>query len=230
MMTKKRDAGPSIAPLQLRLFRLRELASKVIATKFEPDAEGAPVLASGERKFLSVALSRIGHGVDANEVLGVKAKRGERRKPKDGTPIEGRLSPLRLRQSNLRDMAINMALPRLKPRRKGGLALSNYERVFLVLALDRIGRGAEANAALGVKARRGERRSLKEAAKAEKIRFAMSFIAAATTIKQPAMSLEEAIDSAAAFFGYDEDSLRTYWHSHLKMRSSSFERPLTSRP
>jgi hypothetical protein len=119
MMTKKRDAGPSIAPLQLRLFRLRELASKVIATKFEPDAEGAPVLASGERKFLSVALSRIGHGVDANEVLGVKAKRGERRKPKDGTPIEGRLSPLRLRQSNLRDMAINMALSRLKPRRKG---------------------------------------------------------------------------------------------------------------
>jgi hypothetical protein len=69
-------------------------------------------------------------------------------------------------------------LSRLKPRRKGGLVLSEHERVFLVLALDRIGRGAEANTALRVMAKVGERRSLEEAAKADKIHFAMSFIAA----------------------------------------------------
>ena len=166
-MTRKKIEDPRISPLQKQLFRLREMALKVVSTKFEPDQEGAPFLTNREREFLAVALWRTGHGVGINEAFGVKATRGERRKLKDRAHIEDRpLSPLQLRLSELRDMALHMALSRLKARRKGGrLVLSDQERDFLAVALDSIGHGAMGNAAFFVKAKRGERRSLKEAAK-----------------------------------------------------------------
>lgn len=230
-MTMKKIADPPIAPLQLRLFKLRELAPKVISTKFEPDQKGALVLTIPERNFLAVALWRTGHGVDANEAFGVKVKRGERRKitAKANVVNDHLQSPLRLRQSMLRRMALNLVLPRLRARRMGGLVLSEHERDFLALALDSIGHGAEAKAAFGVKAKRGERKSPKVAAKTDRIRFAMSFIAAATTTRKP-ISLKEAIESAADRFRFEVDSLRTYWGSRPELRSPSFERPITSLP
>ena len=236
-MTKRKIAYARIAPIQPRLFKFREMALKVISTKFEPDEEGAPVPTNAERDFLAVALWRIGRGVDANEAFGVKANRGERRKVKAEANVDDRLqSPLRSRLLMIRRMAFNLVLSRPRARRTGGLVLSEDERDFLALALDSIGHGAEAKAAFGVKAKRGERRSPKEAAKADRIRFAMSFIAAATTTevtefftRQP-ISLKEAMESAAARFRFDVDSLRTYWGSHPELRSPSFERPITSLP
>jgi hypothetical protein len=79
-MTRKKIADPLISPLQIKLFRLREMALKVVSTKFEPDQKGGPFLTNPEREFLAVALWRTGHGVDINEAFGVKATRGEHRK------------------------------------------------------------------------------------------------------------------------------------------------------
>ena len=236
-MTKKRS-DPRIFSLQIKLFRLREMALKVVSTKFEPDQEGAPFLTNHERELLAVALWRTGRGVDPNEAFGVKATRGERRKLNDRAQIEDRLlSPLQRRLSELRDMALNMASSRLKARWEGGLVfLSERERDFLAAALDSIGQGAMANEAFRVKAKRGERRTLKEAAKSDNIRFAMSWIAEKKTTEEneyftrPGIPLKDAFAAAAENFMYEEQWLRAYWFSHPEVDWSSFDRPITSLP
>ena len=82
-------------------------------------------------------------------------------------------------------MALHIVLSRLKARWEGGLVfLSERERDFLAAALDSIGHGAMANEAFRVKAKRGERRTLKEAAKSDNIRFAMSWIAKKITTEE----------------------------------------------
>jgi hypothetical protein len=236
-MTRKKIADPLISPLQIKLFRLREMALKVVSTKFEPDQKGGPFLTNPEREFLAVALWRTGHGVDINEAFGVKATRGEHRKLNDRAHIEDRLlSPLRRRLSKLRDMALNIVSSRLKARRKGGLVLSEHERDFLAVALDSIGHGAMANEAFGVKATRGERRTLKEAAKSDNIRFVMSWIAQKITTEENeyftrrGISVKDALAAAAENFRYEDWSLRTYWFNHPELHSSSFDRPITSLP
>jgi hypothetical protein len=67
-----------------------------------------------------------------------------------------------------RQMALNLVSTRLKAEKKGGLVLTEDERIFLVDALWRIGRGEDANEVLGTKAKRGERRSVGEAEKSDR--------------------------------------------------------------
>jgi hypothetical protein len=139
-------------------------------------------------------------------------------------------SRLELAQYRLRKLAVDL---------EDGVAVSASERSFLVAALKQIGRGDDANVVLGVTARRGERKTAAQAAKRDKIRFAMSIIAALIEPREeggPGMSLEEAIASAAetrpgeARFGLSEETLRTYWGNHPEWRSPAFPRPIASLP
>jgi hypothetical protein len=70
-MTKRKPTahGP-YSPLEQRLYGLRKIAD---------DMENGIELSAEERKFLCDALKRIGKGEDANIVLGVNAKRGQRK-------------------------------------------------------------------------------------------------------------------------------------------------------
>jgi hypothetical protein len=143
---------------------------------------------------------------------------------------DGPYSRLELAQYRLRKIAVDLL---------HGPALSSDDRDFLIGAIWGIGKGDDANFMLGVKAKRGERKTPEQVAKRDKMRFALSWIAAAI---RPAeneglgMSLDEAIESAAKKkrgkfkFGLSEDTLRTYWKSHPKWHSPSFPRPLSSLP
>jgi hypothetical protein len=242
-MTRRKNTEGGPLRLQLRLLRLRTMALKLVRSRLSAIDEGGFVLNESERDFLTVALSRIGQGEDPAVVLEVKGKRGERRTIKEvatrGKNVGGDLSPLQLSLDSLRRMALNLASTKLSPSEEGGLVLSESERDFLAVALSRIGQGEDPTVVLGVKAKRGERRSIKEAAKSDKIRFAMSWIAKVTSattedekeyFTRPAISLNDAFSRAAQHFGYDEDSLRTYWFSHPELHSPSFDRPITSLP
>jgi hypothetical protein len=70
MTERKRTQEGSYSRLELAQYRIRKIA-KVIE-------DGAP-LPPDDLKFLVEALWRIGKGEDANEILQVKAKRGERK-------------------------------------------------------------------------------------------------------------------------------------------------------
>lgn len=157
---------------------------------------------------------------------GLDAKAMTKRKNADADQC----SRLDLAQYRLRKLAADM---------ENGVALPASELNFLIAALKRIGRGDDANVALGVKARRGERRTAEQVAKRDKIRFALGWIASA--IQPPedgglGMSLEEAIASAAetqrgeATFSLSEETLRTYWGNHREWRSPTFPRPIASLP
>jgi hypothetical protein len=128
---------------------------------------------------------------------------------------ESRLAPLQLRLFRLREMAPRLLLEDARPK-----ALTTREREFLAVAISRIGEGFDANVAFGVKARRGERKSPKEAQKSDHIRFAMSFIAKITKTEKnkhfmrPGVGLNDAIAAAAERFKLEEETLRTYWFSH----------------
>jgi hypothetical protein len=74
---------------------------------------------------------------------------------------------------------------------------------ILAQALRKIGTGEDANLVLGVKARRGERRTKASALKAEKLRFVMGWIASAiapTNEDGLGLSLNDAFDKAAKGF------------------------------
>jgi hypothetical protein len=141
------------------------------------------------------------------------------------------LAPLQLRLFRLREMAPRLLLADTHPD-----ALTTPEREFLAVALSRTGDGFDANVAFGVKARRGERKSPKEAQKSDHIRFAMSFIAKITTtetnkyLMRPGVGLDDAIAAAAERFKLGEETLRTYWFNHPELHSPSFDRPITSLP
>ena len=89
---------------------------------------------------------------------------------------------------------------------------------------------------LDVKAKRGERKTSDQATKREKLAFVISYVTAQTTpevteyFTRPAMPLADAIASAAEFFGLDQDTVRTCWRSYSELRSSSFDRPISSLP
>jgi hypothetical protein len=240
-MTKRKNIEDGSSPLQLRLFRLRWMALNLESTELSPDEEGGLVPSQAEREDVVLALRRIGHGEDPTVVLGIKAKRGQRRKLKEAATMKkgiggGPLSPLQLRLADLQQMALNFALAKLSPSEEGGRVLSEAERSFLTLALWDIGDGQDPAVVLRVKAKRGERRSLREAAKSDNIRFAMSWVAAVTKTERrkyftrPGIPLDDAFAAAAEHFGYEEESLRTLWFSRPELRSRSFNRPITSLP
>jgi hypothetical protein len=76
-MTKRKqlEGGP-YSPLERAQWRLRRLAM---------DLETGVAPPSGELKFLISSLRRIGEGEDANAVLNVKAKRGQRKTKAEAT-------------------------------------------------------------------------------------------------------------------------------------------------
>jgi hypothetical protein len=197
-----------------------------------PDAR-RNALATSEREFLSNAISGVGEGEDANLAFGVTAERGERKTRKERRMTKrnngenGRLSFLHQRLCRLRYLALKL---------KAGDELGTNEREFLAVVLSRIGDGEDANLVLGVKAERGERRSPREAAKSDRFRFALSWIAAITTPEEneyffrPGVSLRDAFARASKFFRVKEGTLRTHWYGHREFRSPSFDRPITSLP
>jgi len=71
MPVKKRNPGAKPSQLQLNFYRLRRIAI---------DLEDNVSLTKEDRSFLVKAFLDINRGIDANEALGVKAKRGERKK------------------------------------------------------------------------------------------------------------------------------------------------------
>jgi len=145
-----------------------------------------------------------------------------RKKQSDSGPY----STLELSQFRLRLIARNL---------EHGNNLSDEERAFLVDALLKIGAGADANAVLEVQAKRRQRKTSKQAAKADRKRFALAFIASAIRPRSEGgsgLSLCEAIERAAenkpgeANFGLSEDSLRTLWHSHPELQKPNFAAPI----
>jgi hypothetical protein len=143
---------------------------------------------------------------------------------------DGPYSRLEMAQYRLRNIAVDLL---------DGAALSSDDRNFLVGAFWGIGKGDDANVMLGVKAKRGERKTPEQLAKRDKIRFALSWIAAAIRPAENGglgMSLDEAIASVAKkkrgkfILGLSGDTLRTYWKSHPEWHSPSLPRPLSSLP
>ena len=140
---------------------------------------------------------------------------------------EGTYSRLELAQYRLRRIAKDL---------EDGAPLPFGELKFLVEALRRSASGEDANSALGVKGKRGERRTPEQKAKRDKLHFVMSLVTALTTAEvtedftRPAMSLEDAFAAAAKAFSLDEETVRTSWHSNAELRSATFDRPISSFP
>jgi hypothetical protein len=136
---------------------------------------------------------------------------------------DGHYSQLELNQYRLRKIALDLF---------NGVAL-RADREFLIGALWGIGNGDDANEILGVKAKRGERRTAEHVAKRDRIRFVLSWVAGVirpTEEDGKGLALDEALAAAAENFGLNEDTVRTWWHSHPKLRSPSFDRPISSLP
>jgi hypothetical protein len=140
------------------------------------------------------------------------------------TTDDGPYSRLEMAQYRLRKIAVDL---------RDGAALSSDDRNFLIGALWGIGNGDDANVILGVKAKRGQRKTADETSKRDRMRIVIGWIAAAV---QPAesggrgLSVDDAIASAAEAFRLPEDTLRTYWKSHPEWHSPSFPRPISSLP
>ena len=137
---------------------------------------------------------------------------------------------LQLNQYRLRVLAMELEF---------GRELSVPDTIFLFKALRKIGEGADANEALGVKARKGERKNPRNTAKANHARFALSFIAVLIAPEVDGgfgMDLKEAIDHAAekfkneARFGYTTETLTHYWDNHPEWRTRHFPRPIETLP
>jgi hypothetical protein len=142
-----------------------------------------------------------------------------KRKQLEGGPY----SRLELAQWRLRKLAADL---------ENGVALPSGELKFLISSLRRIGDGEDANAVLNVKAKRGPRKTKAEAARRDKVQFAISWIAAAITPKPEGLglTLNEAIEKAAKAFRLCYDTLKTHWGNHRELRTSSFPRPSSSLP
>ena len=142
----------------------------------------------------------------------------------------GEYTPLQLNQYRLRKIAMD-----LEYRKK----LSICDTNFLIHALRQIGEGQDANEALGVKVRKGERKNPANTAKANYPRFALSYIATLIAPKSEDgcdMTLEDAIEYAAKSFkgnpkfGYSAETLTHYWNNHPEWRGRDFPRPIETLP
>ena len=137
---------------------------------------------------------------------------------------------LQFNQYRLRKIAMDLEFCR---------KLSIPDTEFLIKALRKIGEGGDANEALLVKARKGERRSPSNTAKAANVRFALSFVAlliAPVADGGFGMDLQDAIEETAAKFknepnfGYTEATLTHYWDNHPDWRTRQFPRPIETLP
>ncbi len=133
-------------------------------------------------------------------------------------------SPLQWAQLRLRVLAI--AMREDKP-------LPSGDKKFLADALERIADGEDPEAVLGVKAKRGERKTANAQATAFRQQALLSFIAAVMCPPPDGYgySLEKAIQCATedspgeADFGYSEDTVRNLATNNLAKRETKFLPP-----
>ena len=124
-----------------------------------------------------------------------------------------------LREGQKRLRGIALAL-------KNGKNLTDAERTWLATALARIADGEEAEAALLVKAKRGERKGKNAQEREEIAQLAMGWIAASMEPHEdgrPGLTLEVACATIANKFGLTEESLRDLWNKNPDMRNVVFE-------
>jgi hypothetical protein len=136
--------------------------------------------------------------------------------------IEGRHSKLELNLYRARKIAADLE--------DGTLGVD--ERQFLIQALRRIGDGEDANEVLGVKAKRGERKSKESRRKAEQVIFDLPFI---SSLMSPppdgwGLTFDEALERAAKTSSLSEDTLRTYWFNNPHLRGPRFAPPISAYP
>lgn len=107
-----------------------------------------------------------------------------------------------------------------------GSAIAIKDRTFLIAALSDIANGADANKALGVKARRGERKSKKSRDRQVTKKYAMAWIAAARLPEEGGglgLTLEDACALVSdkgldGHFHLTEETLRSYWNKQPELR------------
>jgi hypothetical protein len=107
-----------------------------------------------------------------------------------------------------------------------GSAIAIKDRTFLIAALSDIANGADANKALGVKVRRGERKSKKSRDRQVTKKYAMAWIAAARLPEEGGglgLTLEDACALVSdkgldGHFHLTEETLRSYWNKQPELR------------
>ena len=112
---------------------------------------------------------------------------------------------------------------------KVGTALADLDRRFIASALAHIADGEDAEAALGVKAKRGEKKG-KNARKRKTIsEMALAWIAAAKLPEEEGglgLTLEEARakigENGLHAFGLTEETLKTYWAKKKTRKTPNF--------
>ena len=139
-------------------------------------------------------------------------------------------TPLQLNQYRLRLIAMELEFSK---------NLSAPDTNFLIHALRKIGAGGDANEALGVKVRKGERKKPANTIRTNQPRLALSYIAtliAPVSEDGSGMALEDAIEKAAKKFkgkpqfGYSAETLTHYWNNHPAWRNRDFPRPIETLP
>lgn len=142
-----------------------------------------------------------------------------KRKPKDGPYSELAWNLCRLR--------------RIANELEHGRALPHEDSKFLIDALWRIGEGENAAEILGVKAKRGERKSSEAAAATERRHFLLPLM---TSLMQPiadggqGLTLDEAADLAAEGMELEPETLKKYWQEYPELRGPAFPPPISSLP
>ncbi len=139
-------------------------------------------------------------------------------------PQESQHSALEMNQYRLRYIANEL---------ESGRDLPNEAWGFLINALWRIGEGEDANVALGVKAKPGQRKTRESAGRAAKMRFALPWIASAIRpIDQDGLGLAftDALDRAEKGFGLSADTLNQYWKDYSEMHGPTFQPPISFLP
>jgi hypothetical protein len=117
-------------------------------------------------------------------------------------------------------------LRRIAKALESGTTLSPIDRNFLSVALSAVADGADANKALGIKAKRGERKSKKSRGRRVTKKHAMAWIAAARLPEEEGglgLTLEQACalvsnEGLNGHFYLTEDTLRSYWNKQPELR------------
>ena len=145
--------------------------------------------------------------------------------------------PVKKRGSDAKPSQLQMNLYRLRCIAlylENDAALNQNDRSFLVKAFLDINSGIDANEALGVKAKRGERKTVDS-----RPQSAMNYIAKLikpVDVGGLGMTVEEAIaytaedDEMDGSFGLSEETLRYYWTHGIYGHSTQMARPLETLP
>jgi hypothetical protein len=118
-----------------------------------------------------------------------------------------------------------------------GRDLAPDVRAFIAKAFQRIGEGEDANIVLGVKAKRGQRKSVKSSMDAFALELELRWIASAICSPEEeglGLTLEEAIlrrssgEGRSRHSGYTYESLRKAWYDRPEFHGRIFQLPKTA--